>query len=175
MNRNYTKAIEPYQNLILITILILALTHLTQIYRFPVIGAEEPDTSFVVGSNNTFFTASKKNTERFGVTFNVEPFNAGFIYCDNEVIFTGMSVKGNPSTVCIAKPNKYFLFSFWSEDLGPTSSRLVSTGEDIGFPGLNKSHPGSLQNDSAILSASRHRNYTAHFVALPITPSSPFG
>jgi YVTN family beta-propeller protein len=72
------------------------------------------------------------NKLQVGVSFEIEPSNAGYINCkdqdqDDVRVSTNQYIYLDYLSPCTAKANKGFQFSSWIEDLGNNSTRIISS------------------------------------------------
>jgi YVTN family beta-propeller protein len=111
-----------------------------------------------------------------GITFQVDPFNAGYIVCRrNSDGLTTTSPIGQytfvyPGDKCTAKPNKGFEFSSWEENLGGNATRLVNVSRPassldsfLEFLGIKS----SSDKPEAKLDITKFGTFTANFRKLP--------
>ena len=112
-----------------------------------------------------------------GVTFYIQPQNAGHIQCNNENIATNQYIRSGFDTKCTAISNNGFEFSNWVENLGKDSTRTISAAVNpnlwytplinwfesfadiLGFKTVN--------SDSATFTVTQYGNFTANFEEVP--------
>jgi YVTN family beta-propeller protein len=142
---------------------------------------QETSTVYVAneGSDGISVIDSIANKVVAGVTFQVNPFNSGYIVCRSSSDgLTTPSPLGQYTFVysgdkCTAKPNEGFEFSRWEENLEGNATRLISisrssTPLDSFLEFLNiKSH----DKPEATLNITKFGTFTANFKELP--PSVP--
>jgi YVTN family beta-propeller protein len=75
---------------------------------------------------------SEANEVLAGVTFQVNPFNSGYILCDNLTTPSpvGQYVYVYSGAECIAKPNEGFEFVSWEENLGGNATQHIQVSRD---------------------------------------------
>ena len=78
------------------------------------------------GSNSISVIDGTINDVVATVTFNIHPFNAGHIKCNNN-ISTNIYLRIRSRTPCKAEANSGLVFSSWSENLGHNSSKTITT------------------------------------------------
>jgi YVTN family beta-propeller protein len=106
-----------------------------------------------------------------GITFQVNPFNSGYIICDG---LTSPSPVGQYIYVyfgaqCTSKPNEGFEFLSWEENLGGNSTQLISVSGSVspwdslaGYLGIKSS-----DKPEAKLIITKFGTFTANFKELP--------
>jgi YVTN family beta-propeller protein len=105
-----------------------------------------------------------------GVTFNIEPFNAGHIECDKDKLIAPIEQQFYlwPGSECIAKPNQGFEFVSWQENLGGNSTQLIKFSPP---PSISDSILDFLHmkpdRPEAKLDITKFGSFTANFKALP--------
>jgi YVTN family beta-propeller protein len=103
-----------------------------------------------------------------GVSFDVNPFYAGHIVCNNITVPTNQYFYVDFHTQCLAQPHKGFQFGSWIENLGGNSSRTLNASTPDSSIDWVKSalHFGSKQT-SSILTVTKFGNFIAKFENLP--------
>jgi YVTN family beta-propeller protein len=103
-----------------------------------------------------------------GVSFDVNPFYAGHIVCNNITVPTNQYFYVDFHTQCLAQPHKGFQFGSWIENLGSNSSRTLNASTPDSSIDWVKSalHFGSKQT-SSILTVTKFGNFIAKFENLP--------
>ena len=88
---------------------------------------EDTNTVYVVnyGSNSISVIDGVNNEVVARVILQIDPFNAGFIECDELIAPTGQYVYVASGTECIAKPNKGFELLSWKENLEDNSTQVI--------------------------------------------------
>jgi YVTN family beta-propeller protein len=104
-----------------------------------------------------------------GVSFDINPFHAGHIECDNITVPTNQYFYVDFRTQCEAKANKGFQFSNWIENLGSNSSRTINASIPTDSPvDWIKSALGlGSKQTSSILTVTKFGNFAANFENLP--------
>ena len=104
-----------------------------------------------------------------GVSFNVNPFHAGHIECNNIEVPTNQYFFVDFRTQCLAQANKGFQFSNWIENLGSKSSRTINESGISGSPvdSFMTALGIGPKDTSANLAVTKFGNFTANFQAVP--------
>ncbi len=138
--------------------------------KFPQAVAVNPYTNMIYvansGSDSVSVIDGSINNIVAGVTFNIHPFNAGHITCNND-ISTNVYVRIRFGTQCKAEANSGFVFSSWSENLGHNSSKTMTTSpiSDSWTSLLNAI--GLLNDNSSTFKISQYGNFIANFREAP--------
>jgi YVTN family beta-propeller protein len=126
------------------------------------------------GNNTVSIIDGKSNELVAGVTFNIQPFNAGRIECPkgNSPAPIAQQFYVYSGAQCTAKPNQGFDFVSWQENLGGNSTRILdfsppntwySTLKDgfLDFLNITRDEP------QATLDITKFGSFTANFKTLP--------
>jgi YVTN family beta-propeller protein len=118
-------------------------------------------------SDTVYVIDGKTNKALAGVTFNVSPQNSGRIICSGEEYTTNIYAMVPFSSQCKAEPNRGFVFSSWSENLGPNSSRTVNSS--IASDSLSSFFTDLFTNtsDNSSLAVTQYGNFVANFREAP--------
>jgi YVTN family beta-propeller protein len=100
------------------------------------------------------------------VTFNIHPFNAGHIKCNNDNISTNVLVWIRSGAQCKAEANNGFVFSSWSEDLGHNSSKTITTSP-VSDSWTSLLNAIGLLQDNSTFTISEYGNFIANFREAP--------
>lgn len=131
---------------------------------------ELTDTVYVAnsGSNTVSVIDGISNKVVAGITFEIFPFNSGYIECDGLISPISQYFYVWSGAECIAKPNKGFEFVSWEENLKDDSSQVItvsqpaSTLESIkDFFNIKSDEP------EANLNLTKFGTFTANFKELP--------
>jgi YVTN family beta-propeller protein len=104
-----------------------------------------------------------------GVSFDVNPFHAGHIVCNNITIPTNQYFYTDFRTQCLAQPNKGFQFSSWAENLGRNSSRTINATIPADSPvdWIESALGFGSKQTPSILTVTKFGSFTANFEELP--------
>lgn len=131
---------------------------------------EDANTVYVAnsGSNTVSVIDGISNKVVAGITFEIFPFNSGYIECDGLISPISQYFYVWSGAECIAKPNKGFEFVSWEENLKDDSSQVItvsqpaSTLESIkDFFNIKSDEP------EANLNLTKFGTFTANFKELP--------
>jgi YVTN family beta-propeller protein len=104
-----------------------------------------------------------------GVSFNVNPFHAGLIECNNITVPSNQYFFVDFRTQCTAQANQGYRFSTWNENLGGNSTRTLSASQDDWFVMTLDWLSG--KSSPATLNITSFGNYTANFER--VSPAIP--
>jgi YVTN family beta-propeller protein len=131
---------------------------------------EDTETAYVVnrGSDSVSVIDIVDNKVVAGITFDVKPFNSGYIDCDGSIPPLSQYLYVWPDTECIAKYNQGFEFVSWQENLNGNSTRMINVSQTaspldavLDFLHMRTDKP------EATLKVSTFGSFTANFKELP--------
>lgn len=127
------------------------------------------------GSDTISIINASTNKEQVGITFNIDPPNAGSMYCNGKKISGTYYVNYDNGTKlkCQAGANAGFIFNSWFSDLGYTAqnwSRPASTLTDYLFSSFFSNQKEN--NNSLAFVASNDGTVNANFRSNPTTTLS---
>src|SRR5215217_2056 len=143
------------------------------------VGESPSDIAVDENSNIAYVTNAGPNTvsiiEGFdqkvqaGVSFDINPFHAGHIVCNNIIIPTNQYFYVDSRTQCLAQPNKGFQFNSWIENLESNSSRTIdaSIPTDSLVDWIKSALGFGSKQTSGILTVTKFGSFTANFETLP--------
>jgi YVTN family beta-propeller protein len=103
-----------------------------------------------------------------GISFDVNPFQAGQVICKNVPVSTNQYLFLDSHGQCMAKSNNGFHFTNWVEKLGHNSSRIINSSAGSDLLGSLFTTLGIEPRDTPEnLSTTRFGNFTANFEKLP--------
>ena len=104
-----------------------------------------------------------------GVSFDINPFHAGNIVCNNIIVPTNQYFYVDSRTQCLAQPNKGFQFSSWIENLESNSSRTINASipTDSLVDWIKSALGFGSKQTSGILTLTKFGSFTANFETLP--------
>jgi len=137
-----------------------------------------PDTNTTYVANMDDDTVSvidgKSNELVAGVTFSIQPFNAGRIECPNgnSPVLIAQEFYLSSDFKCTAKPNQGFEFLSWQENLGGNSTRslifsLPSTWDSVLRDSILDFFHMKPDKREATFNITKFGSFTANFKALP--------
>ena len=85
------------------------------------------------GSNTVSVLYGASKQVQAGVSFDVNPFHAGRIECNDITVPTNQYLYVDFRTQCTAQANQGFQFSSWIENLGSNSSRTIRASQGDWF------------------------------------------
>ena len=139
----------------------------------------DEDIIYVVNhySNSLSVIYGKTHQVQAGVSFDINPFHAGRIECNDVTVPTNKYFYADFRTKCTAQANPGFQFSNWIENLGSNSSRTIQASQGDWFTNtldwLNSTFSGKPMVTPATLNVTKFGNFTANFEKLP--PAIPPG
>ena len=103
------------------------------------------------------------------VSFDINPFHAGHIVCNNITVPTNQYFFIDFRTQCLAQPNKGFQFSSWIENLESNSSRTINatTPADSPVDWITSALTLGSKPTSSTLTVTKFGSFTANFEELP--------
>jgi len=143
------------------------------------VGESPSDIAVDENSNIAYVTNAGPNTvsiiEGFdqkvqaGVSFDINPFHAGHIVCNNIIIPTNQYFYVDSRTQCLAQPNKGFQFNSWIENLESNSSRTINASipTDSLVDWIKSALGFGSKQTSGILTVTKFGSFTANFETLP--------
>jgi YVTN family beta-propeller protein len=124
-----------------------------------VVNSESDSVSVIDGTDNNVVA---------GITFNVNPFNSGYIQCDKFISPISQFLYIRSGTECKAIPNKGFEFLSWEENLAKNSTQLINVSKAatplesfLDLINIKTEEPESTLN------ITRFGSFTANFKELP--------
>jgi YVTN family beta-propeller protein len=106
-----------------------------------------------------------------GISFDINPFHAGRIECNDITVPTNQYFYVDFRTQCTAQANQGFEFNSWTENLGSNSSRTIQASQGDWFRNtldwLMSAFSGKPLDTPATLNITRFGSFTATFEKLP--------
>jgi hypothetical protein len=106
-----------------------------------------------------------------GVSFDVNPFHAGHIECNNITVPTNQYFYVDFRTQCLAQAHKGFQLSSWIENLGSNSNRTIKASQGDWFTNtldwLMSAFSSERKDTPATLTITKFGSFTANFEKLP--------
>ncbi|HEU4443870.1 MAG TPA: YncE family protein [Nitrososphaeraceae archaeon] len=124
------------------------------------------DLVYVVNSDSVSMISGTNKQVQAGVSFDVNPFYAGRIECNDITVPINQYFYVNFRTQCTAQANEGFQFSSCCENLGSNSSRTISASLGDWF--TNNLNALRMEPSPATLNVTRFGNFTANFERLPL-------
>jgi YVTN family beta-propeller protein len=141
--------------------------------------AINPNTNMIYVANHDSKTVSvingTKDNRIVGVTFNINPPNAGYIECNDDNIISNnrhITYMIDSSLECEAKSNSAFIFNSWSGDLAPISNTNAKTPSTVSDRLFGSWFDGSQANSKMPLTISKYGTLSANFIS-PVEVSIP--
>jgi YVTN family beta-propeller protein len=121
------------------------------------------------GSNTVSLVDPVTNEEIAGMKFDIKPFGAGRIICNELDTPVNRFLYVTSGAKCVAKPTTGFEFSSWSQNLPRNTNITVSAAKPsdwLRYP-LTSLNEAFTDDPGATLTVNRFGNFTAYFKALP--------
>jgi YVTN family beta-propeller protein len=134
---------------------------------------EVDNTAYVANSESNTVSVIYGPSQKVqaGVSFDINPFHAGHIECNNIIVPTNQYLYVDFRTRCLAQHNKDFQFSSWSENLGRDSSRTIKASQGDWFTNtldwLMSAFSSERKDTPATLTVTKFGSFTANFEKLP--------
>jgi YVTN family beta-propeller protein len=141
--------------------------------------AINPKTNMIYVANHDSKTVSvidgTKDNRIVGVTFNINPINAGYIECNDNITISDnrhIAYVIDSFLECEAKSNSGFIFNSWSGDLARISNTNTKTQSTVYDSLFGSWFDGSQANSKIPLTISKYGTLSANFVS-PVEVSIP--
>ena len=128
------------------------------------------DTVYVLNSDSNTLSVVDgiANEVVVGITLLVNPFNSGYLECNELISPTSQYFYVFDRTECIATPNQGFEFVSWEENFKDKSTQVISVSQPVSFlESIKKFFNVKTEEPEAKLNITKFGSFTANFKELP--------